>query len=185
MVSAGFRKGPDGIYASPVEGRFAAEIKTNGAQDNEAEMSILASGWRASGFDVQDSVLSAALARNNEVRASFQSMFASNTGAGQAALFNQTSAKIPSEDNRWQGGNRGGWSNADFDRLAQSFATTLERNERTRLLVETGKLYTEQLPAIPLFYRTIPWAFVSGLRGVRAAPPEGNVSWNIHEWTFE
>lgn len=184
MAEAGFRKGTDGIYTDPSDVRFSAEIKTNAAQDNEAEMAILASGWRAAGFDVQDSVLPAALARNNEVRASFQSMFANNTAAGETALFNQTSAKIPREGNRWQGGNRGGWSNPEYDRLAESLAMALDRGERTRLLVEIGKLYTAQLPAISLFYRTIPWAFVSGLTGLKDAPPEGNVSWNIHEWEF-
>ena len=32
--------------------------------------------------------------------------------------------------NRWRGGNRGGWSNAEYDRLAQTFNRTLGRPER-------------------------------------------------------
>ena len=184
MAEAGFRKGTDGVYTSPAHGRFTAEIKTNAATDNEAEMSILASAWRQLGFDVQDRVLSAAQAQDNEVRATFPGMFANNTNVGEPALLNQTTTRIPRPENRWQGGNRGGWSHPEYDRLASAFTTALDPSERTRLIVEMAKIYSEELASISLFFRTIPWAHVAALRGLQVVAPEANMAWNVHEWEF-
>src|SRR5438105_13360932 len=69
MGQAGFTKGADGTYTSPTAGRFTSEIKTNNGTDNVAEMSILASGWRQAGFDMQDAVLPVALSQDAEARA--------------------------------------------------------------------------------------------------------------------
>jgi hypothetical protein len=43
---------------------------------------------------------------------------------------------------------------------------------------------TEDAPSISLLIRGQPWLYVAGLKGIGLAPPEGNVSWNIHEWEF-
>ncbi len=182
MNEAGFTRGQDALYASPGEGRFAVEAKTNASGDNVSEQSVLASEWRRAGFDVQEAVLPAAQAQDNQVRATFPGMFTFNTGLGVAALLNQTTERIPRAENRWQGGNRGGWSNANYDRLAEAFNTTLDRSERERQVVEMARIFTEELPAIPVFFRTQPWAHVSALKGPQLVAPESKVSWNIHEW---
>jgi peptide/nickel transport system substrate-binding protein len=181
MAEAGFRKGADGAYASPSEGPLTAELKTNAAADQEAEMTVLASGWRQLGFDIRDSVLPVALARDNQVRASFPGMFAFSSGVS-GAVFNQTSARIPRPENRWLGGNRGGWSNPEYDRLAEAYGTTLDREERSRLLVDISRLYADEFPTIPLFFRSEVYAFVAALRGPRAVPPETYMAWDIQTW---
>src|SRR5439155_235645 len=94
--------------------------KTNASGDNVSEQSVLANEWRRAGFDVQEAVLPAAQSQDNQVRATYPSMFTFNTAVGVAALMNHTSERIPRAENRWQGGNRGGWSNSSFDRLADS-----------------------------------------------------------------
>jgi peptide/nickel transport system substrate-binding protein len=181
MGQAGFRKGADGTYAG-ADGRFSTEIKTNAASDNELEMSSLAAGWRQAGFDVKDGVLPAALAQDNEARATFSGLFSFNTGLGEAAAIGYTTQRMATAANRWQGGNRAGFSNPDYDRLVETFSTSLDRTERTRLLAEMGKTFTENVAAISLFFRTQPWVFPSSLKGPRLVPSEANVAWNIQEW---
>ena len=80
------------------------------------------------------------------------------------------------------GANRGGWSNPEFDRLAQSLNTTLDRAERAQQAAQLVKLYTEDVGSISLFFRTQPWAHVAALRGPMLVAPESNVAWNVHEW---
>jgi peptide/nickel transport system substrate-binding protein len=181
MTEAGYSR-VGGFYTSPTEGRFAADLKTNAATDNEQEIAIMSATWRENGFEVQESVLPAAQAQNNQVRATYPGMFANNTGIGEAALLGQTSSAIPRAENRWSGANRGGWSNPEFDRLAQSLNTTLDRTERAQQAAQMVKLYTEDVGSISLFFRTQPWAHVAALRGPMLVAPESNVAWNVHEW---
>jgi peptide/nickel transport system substrate-binding protein len=110
MGEAGFFKGPDGFYASAVDGRYVTEAKTDSAADNVAETSMLAAGWRQVGFDVQEATLPVALAQDGESRSTFTGIFTNNTNNGEAAVVSLTLSGIPAPGNRWIGGNRGGWA---------------------------------------------------------------------------
>jgi len=183
MNEAGYTKGADGMYAG-ADGRLVVEAKTNASSDNVSEQSVLASEWRQAGFDVQEAVLPAAQAQDNQVRATYPGMYTFNTALGVAAMMNHTTERIPRAENRWQGGNRGGWSNAAVDRLAESFNTTLDPSERERQMVEMAKIVSDEVPEISLFFRTQPWIHVKALTGMRLVAPESNMSWNIQEWDF-
>src|SRR5213075_2616634 len=75
MDEAGFTKGSDGAYARATDGRLVVELKTNASADNLSEQTVLASEWRRVGFDVQEAVLPAAQAQDNQARATFSGMF--------------------------------------------------------------------------------------------------------------
>jgi peptide/nickel transport system substrate-binding protein len=181
MSEAGFRRGGDGIYAG-IDGRLSWLTQTNAGQDNEAEMSILASGWRQTGFDVQESVLSAAEARDPEKRSTFPATFSNSQNCCASALLGFTSATISAPETRWSGANRSGWSNGEYDRMAEAFSRTLQPLEQQQQVAEMVRLMTSDLQSISLLIRGQPWVYVSELKGIGLAPPEGNVSWNIHEW---
>lgn len=183
MNEAGFRKGQDGFFASG-DGRFAPELKTNASAEFEAEMSVLAAGWRLGGFDIQEAVLPTAQAQDPQARASFASMFTHNTGLGEPAMIDQITARIPRPENRWAGGNRGGWSNAEYDRLVEAFNTTLDRNERAKQAAQLTRIYSEELPSITLLFAIQPMAHVAALRGPGLVAPGAVMGWNAHEWEF-
>jgi peptide/nickel transport system substrate-binding protein len=89
---------------------------------------------------------------------------------------------IPKPENRWNGTNRGGWSHEGYDRLVDAFNRTLDRSERMGLVAQLLQVFTTELPAISLFHRSQPLAFVSALRGPAPAAPESSQVWNIHTW---
>jgi peptide/nickel transport system substrate-binding protein len=183
MAEAGYQKGSDGVYVGPA-GRMRGEATTNAATDNEAELSIISRDWRSAGFEIQEVVVAAGMERDGQLRASFPGMWVQNTSVGESALMNHTSGRIPTPQNRYQGGNRGAWSNAEFDRLADMYSTELDRSKRTQILVDMTKIQSEDLPAISIFYVTQPWAFVTGLKGPRLVAPDANMSWDIETWEF-
>ncbi len=186
MAEAGFTKGSDGIYTHPVDGRFRAELKTAAAPDWVAEMTTMAAEWRKAGFDIQDAVLPAALSIDPEARVAFPGMFTSITSQGEATLDAFTTAQIPRAENRWRGGNnRGGWSNPEYDRLVGAFATTLDPGQRAEQLVQMARIFTDELPMISILFLAQPYAHLSALRGVLPVAPEGDITWNIHEWTWQ
>lgn len=182
MQQAGFRKGPDGVYASPTEGRLAWVTQTNAGSDNESEMSILASGWRDAGFDVQESVLSAAEASDNEKRSTFPATFSNSQNCCESALLGLISANIGTPERRWSGANRSGWSNPEYDRLTETFSQTLEQREREQQMMRMVQLLTDDMQSISLMIRGQAWVYVSELKGIALAPPEGNMTWNMQEW---
>jgi peptide/nickel transport system substrate-binding protein len=181
MSEVGFRRGGDGTYTVS-GGRLSWLTQTNAGQDNEAEMSILASGWRQAGFDVQESVLSAAEARDPEKRSTFPATFSNSQNCCGSALLGFTSATISTPEARWSGANRSGWSNGEYDRLAEGFSRTLQPAEQQQQVGDMVRLMTGDMQSISLLIRGQPWVYVSELKGIGLAPPEGNVSWNIHEW---
>jgi peptide/nickel transport system substrate-binding protein len=180
MTAAGYTKGADGFYTNPASGRFSSEIKSNAGANTVAEMTILASGWRQAGFSMQDAVLPAALGQDPEARASFAGLF-TNSGNLQGAI-NFKATLFPGSPNRLQNESRGGWSNAEYAQLSDAFNTTLDASERTRLTVEMMKIFSDQLPALSLFFGAQAWVFLADLQGPKLVASETNMSWNIHEW---
>ncbi len=184
MTEAGYQKGSDGTWVSPTMGRFRGEATTNAATDNEAELSILSRDWRVAGFDIQENVVAAGMERDPQLRATFPSIWVQNTSVGESAMLNHATSRIPRPENRWQGGNRGGWSNPEFDRLLDLYSTELDRVKHDQLMVDMAKVQADDLPAISIFFVTQPWAFTSALKGPKLVAPDTNMSWNIETWEF-
>jgi len=182
MAEAGFTRGADGVYASPSEGRFSPEVKTNAGVTFESEMSVLASGWRSAGFDFQETVNPAALVQDAQVRAVFPGFYIFSQGLGEQALVDYNTNGIPRAENRWVGSNRGGWTNPEFDRLAGAVNATLDRNQRAQTFVEMGRLFSEELPVIPLYFQPSVTAFANSLTGPAPVAPDTAIDWNLHEW---
>jgi peptide/nickel transport system substrate-binding protein len=187
MSEAGYAKAGDGFWAHPLLGRFTTELTVLQSPQNENEMHIMAATWRPAGFDVTEKVWGANLASDPELRDTHPGLGNTSAGAGapgEIVLADHESTLVPSAANRWAGSNRGGWSNADFDRLAQRFNTTLVRSERGPILAQMARVFTEDAAVISLFYNPTTTAFVASLRGPKPAVPEGTMSWDIHEWQW-
>jgi ABC-type transport system substrate-binding protein len=95
----------------------------------------------------------------------FSGVFATGRTGGEDGLGDYTTINIPRAENRWLGGNRGGWSNPTYDRLYEAFHSTLERAERIQQIAQMEKLVNEDVAAIPLFYTPRMLAHVPNLRG--------------------
>jgi ABC-type transport system substrate-binding protein len=149
---------------------------------NEAERAIMAARWRQAGFDIQETVLPAAQAQDGQARASFPDLMTTSTPAGESNIAVQGTAFIPGPQNRWNGGNRGAWSNPEYDRLAAAYTMTLDRNERIQQIAGMVAQFSEDLPAISINFNPGVTAFTASLRGPRTVGPSAVTTWNVHEW---
>lgn len=183
MGEAGFSRGPDGIYAGPGE-RFAAELATQESQDSVPELLVMADGLRRAGFEVRERVIPAALSQDVETLVTYPAMLTTATFIGERALISLVAAQIPLASNRWRGSNRSGWSDPEFERLFALFNRTLDRDERVGLVRQMVRIYSEQLPLVPLFFPPSFSAFVAAVRGPAIAAPESGPPWNMYEWEF-
>ncbi len=48
-----------------------------------------------------------------------------------------------------------------------------------------ARIFSEDLPGIPLSFQPQPWVHIWGVRGPKLVAAESNMSWNIHEWELE
>jgi peptide/nickel transport system substrate-binding protein len=180
MNEAGYAKGPDGVYTSPAEGRLTFDAKTNAA--NAAELAAIVDAWKQAGWDVQQSTVPAAQSQDAQLRATYPGVFVFSYACCETSILGYSSANIPTAENRWSGSNRPGWSNAEYDRLVEAFARTLDRSERERQVTEMMRINTEGPAGVSLFISLRPYAHARALQGPREAPPEANAFFNIYQW---
>ncbi|HEY3117310.1 MAG TPA: ABC transporter substrate-binding protein [Chloroflexota bacterium] len=184
MTDAGYTKASDGYYAGGTDGHLQVDLNTLAGPYRDAELATLASGWRQVGFDFKESLMPPALAADNQARATFPGLFSYLTGNGEYNLAAFTASNIGTPDNRWIGPNRPGWSNPEFERLADSFLGTIDQNERVRLIGQMVRVMSEDLPTIPLMYELSAFAYTSAIRGPNADADEAVFGWNIQDWDW-
>jgi peptide/nickel transport system substrate-binding protein len=63
------------------------------------------------------------------------------------------SASIPTEKNGWSGQNQMGWANKANDKLIEQIEVEFDQKKRIELAHQMLKLYTDEVPVIPLYYR--------------------------------
>ncbi len=185
MGEASYTRGADGVYATPTAGRLDIQVVTQEASDNNAELAVLADGWQKAGFGIEQKLLTGVASRQPEVLATFPAMMVNSTSATISLIDDFRSANIPSPDNRWNGSNRGGWSNADYTSLAEMFAKTLDSQERANQVSQLARIFSGELPALTLFYRSVVFAHTTALTGLTDAPPESSVPWNMQDWELK
>jgi peptide/nickel transport system substrate-binding protein len=186
LNEAGWSPGSDGIYTSASEGRLEIELRTVQGARNEAELAIMADGLRKAGVDATTRALTRA-ERTNDTRLAtlFPGIFnGHNTSASEVPLRNVRSEEVPREENRWRGSNRGGFQNAEVDRLVQAFETTLDRAQRNQHAVEMMRLLNEELPFYALYYSLHFLPRVGNLEGPITSVSSDVAIWNIHEWRW-
>ncbi len=186
MIEAGYIRGSDGIFVDSSGARFSTELAVLQSPVNESEMSISAAGWRLAGFDVKEVVWPAVAARDAELRNTHPGISGTGGRNGEDSLADHASSRIPTAQNRWIGSNRGGWvAPAEFDRLAAAYPITLDKAERTRMVIEMAKIFTENAAVISLYFSPTVTAFASTLTGPVIPGGDASQAWNIHEWELK
>jgi peptide/nickel transport system substrate-binding protein len=184
MRDAGFERGADGMYAS-LGGRLSIELKTTAGSDNEKELAVIADGWHASGFDINQAIVPSALSQDLETRASYPGLYLLSTPGGDRTAVTYTPDNVPLPENRWRGGNRSGWTTPEYAALAEQFKSTLDLEQRKDQLTQMARLYTEDVASISLYFRPQVWAHSSALRGPVSTAPDTDVSWNMPQWELQ
>lgn len=185
---AGFnRTGSDGIRVNAQGQRLSFEFMTTaGNRLREQIQQYLQSQWKEVGVEV--------VIKNEPARTYFGETLRQRryTGMGLYAWTSQPEESperilgtkgIPTQANGWAGSNYPGWSNAEFDRLNAQLMTELDFNKRKPIWAQMQKIYAEELPALPLFYRADPHVWPKWLGNVRPTGNQFSVTYWIEDWT--
>jgi len=85
---------------------------------------------------------------------------------------------IPNDQNPG-GANNTGYSRAEFDAACQRALTALDEGERLAAHREAQRLFAEDLPSLPLFFRPRAGAALPRVEGFQLDPTAASVVWNV------
>ncbi len=186
LDEAGWRRGPDGIRRNAAGERLSFEFQTTaGNRPREQVQQVLQAQWRQAGIETR--------IRNETPRVLFGETLSRRRFTG-LALFAWISSpenvprstlhsdEIPRAERNWAGQNYPGWRNAEMDALIEALPQELDRGKRRALWHRLQAIYAEELPELPLWFRTDAHVWPAWLDGVR---PTGHLNpstlW-VEEW---
>jgi len=188
LESAGWSKIIDGIRRNSAgEPLQFVLMTTAGNKSRELVQQVLQSQWREIGVNV--------IIRNEPARVFFGDTMAHrlNLGLSMYAWLSAPEAlprttlrsdSIPTSDNGWSGQNYPGYSNKRMDALIDSLELELNLDKRLALWAELQRLYAEDLPALPLFFRANAYFFPKWLKFVRPTGHMAPTTTWIEEWRY-
>lgn len=186
LDEAGWRRGPDGIRRNAAGDRLAIELMTTaGNRSREQVQQVLQAQWRAAGIETR--------IRNEPPRVFFAETLSRRRFQG-AALFAWISApesvprttlhsdEIPRAERNWSGQNFGGYRNAELDALLEALPEELDPDERRQMFARLQSIYSRDLPALPLWFRSDAHIWPAWLEGVRPTGHRNPSTLWAEEW---
>ncbi len=170
LAQAGWQPDEDGIRRNGAGDPLSLTFTTTaGNRQRELVQQVLQSQWRAVGIDV---VIRNELARTlfgETLRKRKYTGLAMYTYIGEVVgslRSSLSSTMIPSEANGWVGGNSMGFADPAMDADIAALETELDPAKQKRLSADMQRIYAEQLPALPLFFRAEAAVLPTWLHGV-------------------
>jgi len=186
LDEAGWSRQDDGVRYDAAGRRLTLELMTTaGNRSRELVQQVIQSQWKSVGIDVR--------IRNEPARVFFGETVTKRkfTGAAMFAWLSSPesvprttlySDQIPTEENNWGGQNYAGFRNAEMDALIDAIEVELDRDERKALWHRLQRLYAEELPVIPLYWRANPYVLPPWLSGLRPTGHQGTTTYWVEEW---
>jgi peptide/nickel transport system substrate-binding protein len=186
LDEAGWRRGPDGIRRNAAGERLAIELMTTaGNRSREQVQQVIQAQWRAAGIEAR--------IRNEPPRVLFAETLSRRRFQG-AALFAWISApesvprttlhsdEIPRAERNWSGQNFGGYRNPELDALLEALPEELDPDERRQMFARLQSIYSRDLPALPLWFRSDAHVWPTWLEGVRPTGHRNPSTLWAEEW---
>ena len=189
LEEAGWREGADGVRVNAEGKRLVLTLMTtSGSRAREMVEQVIQSEWRKIGVDVR--------IRNQPARVFFGQtvtkrqfdglvMFAWTSAPENVPRSNLHSEEIPSPANGYSGQNYSGYRNPEMDKLIDAIEIELDRDKRKALWRRLQALYAEDVPALPLFFRSDAFILPSWLKGVTPTGHQYPTTLWIEDWRAE
>ncbi|NCN26712.1 peptide ABC transporter substrate-binding protein [bacterium] len=95
------------------------------------------------------------------------------------------SGEIPTKANGWAGQNSGSFVNKEFDKHIEAIPTEFDFEKRKEHMKRISQIYTEELPAIPLYLRAAFAIVPANLKGFRITGHQFYSSQSVADWSLE
>lgn len=184
LAAVGWRL-QDGVIRDALGSPVVIPAWSTSGENNARELAIIADYWKAAGLSVEQTILSAAQARDFRLRVSFTGVFTTEIPLDFSQTLGRAYGPVcPTEQSGWVGSNRGCYQNPQMDRVIDALHTAIDPADQRLLYRELVKIQTEDLPVLPLQFEIQATLFREGVSGVKGdtRPTKTSVLWNINEW---
>lgn len=188
LDEAGFATIRNGFRVNAAGERFAIEITTTaGNRIREQVAQVIQSQLRQVGIDLRvkpepPRIFSESLNRRNFPALAMYAWVSRPQGVPRTTLHSQ---EIPTAQNGWSGQNYPAYSNPAMDAALDAAERELDRDKRLGYFAEIQRLYAEDLPVLPMFYRVDPFVIPRQLKGVRPTGTLNSSTLWIEQWRWE
>jgi len=170
LDEAGWNQIRDGVRVNAAGERLSLELmSTAGNRVRETVEQVMQSQWRRIGIEVR--------IRNEAPRVFFGetlrrrqftglAMFAWTSSPENVPRSTLHSDEITRPENGFGGQNYTGFRNAEMDRLIDQTELELDRERRRALWYRIQRIYAEELPVLPLYFRADPYIMPRWLVGI-------------------
>ena len=184
FAEAGWRKGADGILVNERGERFSTQFRSS-AGENEL-LAAVAAYLKEAGIETQQLVLSDTQDNSREYRNRWPGLYLGRFNLVVESWFDRFHlSRAPNEANDWRQFGVPLWPDPAKDRILEDLNNTIDPRQIDQLMVEFVRLYTRDLPHLPIkfnaevttyrnYVKNVPVRYESGGNGVRV--------WNIHLW---
>jgi peptide/nickel transport system substrate-binding protein len=185
LDEAGWSELRDGVRHNAAGEPLTLELMTTaGNRTRELVEQVLQSQWRRLGIDVR--------IRNEPARVFFgettskrrysgMAMFAWISAPESVPRTTLHSEEIPTEANGWAGQNYTGFRHPEMDQLLDDLERELDRERRRAMWQRVQEIYAEELPALPLYFRSDVHIWPPWLEGVTPTGHQyGSTLWVEH-----
>ena len=188
LDEAGWKMGADGFRSKDGKRLSLSFMTTAGNKTRETVQTYLQSQWKGVGIEV--------LIKNEPARVFFAEttrkraftgmvMYAWVSSPESSPRSTLHSTSIPSSKNAFSGQNQPGWINANVDKYLDQLDVEFNSGKRRDLVQKTLKEYTEQVPVIPLFYRSEIAVVPTNLENFRIAGHQVYETNEVEKWNLK
>lgn len=188
LDEAGWKPREGGRYNAAGEKLVVTLMTTAGDRTREVVEQAVQSDWRKIGVE--------AVIKNEPARVLFgrtlherkfddtvmYAWFSSPANVPRTTLH---SSMIPSETNGWAGQNYTGYKNAEADKILDDLETTCRPQANRALWNRLQEIYSEDLPALPLYYRANAYFIPVWLKGIEPTGHQYLSSFWVENWRAE
>jgi peptide/nickel transport system substrate-binding protein len=170
LDQAGFKPGADGIRVNGAGQRLSMEYMTTaGNKMRELVQQVLQNQWKQIGVEVVIKNVPARTffgetLKKQQFTALAQLAWSSNPESPPTSTL--ATAGIPTAANNYAGANYPQFSHPGMDKLIDDVQRELDPAKRKPLWFEMQKIYTDEVPVLPLYFRTDVYVVPKWLTGV-------------------
>ncbi len=188
LDEAGWKMGSDGFRTKDGKKLSFTLMTTAGNKTRELVQVYLQNKWKQVGIDV--------VSKNEPARVFFgettkkrafdsMALFAWVSSPENSPKSTYTSKNIPTAKNGWSGQNYMGWSNKKVDEILENLDIEFKHEKRVEMIHEVLKYYTDEVPVLPLYYRSDVAVVPAQMKGHRLTGHQFPETNEIEKWSLE
>lgn len=188
LDEAGWKMGPDGIRVKDGKRLSFTLMTTAGNKTRELVQVYLQNQWKQVGIEVNS--------KNEPARVFFgettkkrgfdaMALFAWVSSPESSPKSNLSSKNIPTAKNGFSGENYMGWTNKKVDEDLEELDVEFNPAKRLELVHGVLKAYTEEVPVLPLYYRSDVAVIPAQMKGYKLTGHQFPETSEVEHWTVE